>query len=309
MTHSRPPLAAEEPHRPTAAAARTELARTLRRWRQEAGNPTQVTVSRRTAIAQTTLSRYENPDGRYPAPEAAVRSLAAHYAVADAELVRALGLRASIDGGAGDTPAPEPVTEEVPKPAAAAVPVPAPVPGSTAGQVPGDERSRRRRAAWAAGSAALAAVAAAVLLYAVAGPGDGDGGGTGTTAAPSRQAMPAPTAAASCDGASCLHLDPVGTVCDRDAATAAEDRDFGVLIELRYSPSCHAAWAKMTGGSPGDRVQVFGTPPEQEEYRQQSGHDAHSKMVRADRPTEARACAVVDARGTVCATSTGTPTD
>lgn len=76
---------------------------------------------------------------------------------------------------------------------------------------------------------------------------------------------------------------------------------------LRYSPSCHAAWAKMSGGSPGDRVQVFGTLPEQEEYRQQSGHDAHSKMVRAARPADARACAVVDDRGTVCAAPPETP--
>ncbi|MFD0403833.1 DUF2690 domain-containing protein [Kitasatospora sp. NPDC127116] len=302
MTHSRPPQEAEEPDRQTAAAARAELARTLRRWRQDAGNPTQVTVSRRTAIAQTTLSRYENPDGRYPAPEAALRSLAAYYAVADGELVRALELRAAIDGGADDSPVPEPV----PEPAAATAPG-APLPGSgpTAGQEPGGER--RHRALWATGGAAVAAACA--ILYFAAGPGIGAGDISGTDAAstPARQAVPAPTAAFSCDGASCLHVDPVGTVCDRDAATAAADRDFGVLIELRYSPSCHAAWAKMSGGSPGDRVQVFGTPPEQEEYRQQSGHDAHSKMVRAARPADARACAVVDDRGTVCAALPETP--
>ncbi|MFB7126506.1 DUF2690 domain-containing protein [Kitasatospora sp. NPDC056273] len=297
MTHNRPPQAADEPDQPTAAAARAELARTLRRWRQEAGNPTQVTVSRRTAIAQTTLSRYENPDGRYPAPEAALHSLAAYYAVADGELVRALGLRAAIDGSTGDAPPPEPV----PEPAAATAPeAPAPSAEPTSGQEPGGRR--RRRAAWAAGGAAVAAAAAGALLYALAGPD------TGATVAPAPQAMPAPTAAASCDGASCVHVDPVGTVCDRDAATAAADRDFGVLIELRYSASCHAAWAKMSGGSPGDRVQVFGTPPEQEEYRQQSGHDAHSKMVRAARPADARACAVVDNRGTACAAPREAPT-
>lgn len=285
-------------NRPTATAARTELARTLRRWRQEAGNPTQVTVARRTTIAQTTLSRYENPDGRYPAPESAIRSLAAHYTVAADELDHALGLRAAIDCGTADAPEPQPGPQPAPEP----VPERVPEPSSTDGQEPGGRRRRRTTwAAWTVAGTALAAVAVGALLHTTARPG------TDAAATPSRHPRPAPAAGPSCDGASCLHVDPVGTGCDRDAATTAHNRDFGVLIELRHSPTCHAAWAKMSGGSPGDRVQVFGTPPEQEEYRQQYGHDAHTKMVRAPLPTAARACAVIHARGTVCTTPPPAP--
>ncbi|MBO1419176.1 DUF2690 domain-containing protein, partial [Streptomyces sp. FH025] len=126
---------------------------------------------------------------------------------------------------------------------------------------------------------------------------------TAATAPTVLAAPPQPSPTATCDSASCSGLDPAGTPCRYDAKTTAYKQAYGILIELRFSPSCRAAWAKMTGSSADDRIQVFGkegTPPDQQEYRQQHGHDAHTKMVHSVRPTDANACAIVVARGTAC---------
>ncbi|MFD7630326.1 DUF2690 domain-containing protein [Streptomyces sp. NPDC059851] len=97
-------------------------------------------------------------------------------------------------------------------------------------------------------------------------------------------------------------MEPAATTCANDAVTALVGHDYGIRIELRYSAHCRAAWAKMSGTTAGDRVMVTPKQGNAQEYRQQYGHDAHTKMVPASTPGDARACALVDDRGTVCAT-------
>ncbi|MER7533168.1 DUF2690 domain-containing protein [Streptomyces sp. NPDC097704] len=55
------------------------------------------------------------------------------------------------------------------------------------------------------------------------------------------------SAATSCYGSSCEGLDPATTICQNDARTVSWSDRFG--IELRYSPTCRAAWARVTGYS------------------------------------------------------------
>ncbi|WP_329275938.1 DUF2690 domain-containing protein [Streptomyces sp. NBC_00691] len=59
------------------------------------------------------------------------------------------------------------------------------------------------------------------------------------------------SAATSCYAQSCQGLDPATTVCQNDARTVLWD---GWLnVELRYSPSCRAAWARLgSGAAPTD---------------------------------------------------------
>ncbi|MFF9848846.1 DUF2690 domain-containing protein [Streptomyces litmocidini] len=57
------------------------------------------------------------------------------------------------------------------------------------------------------------------------------------------------SAATSCYGPSCTGLDPSTTVCQSDARTVRTG-DWGV--ELRYSPTCRAAWARKTSGASFD---------------------------------------------------------
>ncbi|MFE7588822.1 helix-turn-helix domain-containing protein [Kitasatospora sp. NPDC057512] len=149
-------------------SARVELARTLREWRARAGELPQKTVARRLNIAQTTVSRYESPDGRHPAPEAAVRALWSCYRLAEEDLDQALALRARVDeelrAGAASAEVAAPV-------AAVAVAAGEAVGGAVvvagAGEpsaAPAAGRSRHR-VAWVAGAtAALAGVVVGGLL-------------------------------------------------------------------------------------------------------------------------------------------------
>ncbi|MEU1224894.1 DUF2690 domain-containing protein [Streptomyces sp. NPDC005828] len=54
------------------------------------------------------------------------------------------------------------------------------------------------------------------------------------------------SAATSCYASSCAGLDPSTTICQNDARTVADTDYPGV--ELRYSPTCRAAWARYSRG-------------------------------------------------------------
>jgi hypothetical protein len=128
---------------------------------------------------------------------------------------------------------------------------------------------------------------------------------SGTKGAPpvssvSPTAQPSPTV--SCHGATCNSLEPARSACAEDAVTAYTGNKYGAVIELRYSARCGAAWAKMSKTSAGDRVVITPGQGNAEEYRQQYGRDAHTPMVAVDSSRDARACAIIQDRGTVCAT-------
>ncbi|MFE3072595.1 DUF2690 domain-containing protein [Streptomyces sp. NPDC059247] len=55
------------------------------------------------------------------------------------------------------------------------------------------------------------------------------------------------SAATSCYAASCQGLDPSTTICQNDATTVRDSYYPGV--ELRYSATCRAAWARYSAGA------------------------------------------------------------
>lgn len=59
-------------------------------------------------------------------------------------------------------------------------------------------------------------------------------------------AAPAHAATASCYASSCTGLDPAATTCQNDARTLLYGASGDTSIELRYSPSCRATWARLT---------------------------------------------------------------
>ncbi len=64
----------------------------------------------------------------------------------------------------------------------------------------------------------------------------------------------APAMAATCYSNGCNGLDPSATGCDVGAYTLEDfipPASGYALVELRYSPTCHAAWARYTTGAPG----------------------------------------------------------
>nr|ATE50856.1 hypothetical protein [Actinoplanes tsinanensis] len=134
--------------------------------------------------------------------------------------------------------------------------------------------------------------------------------GHGATPSASPTALVSPTAQGSpagthppaeCRDESCFGIDAKYAICQDDAATYYTGRAHGVLVELRFSPACQAAWAKMSGTSQGDVVRVTNNAGRSRHYTQQWGRDAHTTMVEAVSPDDAKACARTP-RGEVCAT-------
>ena len=105
---------------------------------------------------------------------------------------------------------------------------------------------------------ALLVIAAAVLLTDLGGSG-GDGvrrGGRRPADAEHRAHRRVP-AEVKCGGARCVGQDPENMGCGgRFAATLSSARVGTTLVELRYSKTCGAAWARVTGALPGDTVRL-----------------------------------------------------
>lgn len=87
------------------------------------------------------------------------------------------------------------------------------------------------------------------------------------------------SAAASCYGSSCNGVEPNGTTCASDAITAHSTTLSGRTIQLRYSPSCRAAWGKISGATVGNSVDVLNTNGNYQSATVNSGSDTHTRMV------------------------------
>ncbi|MFF8374639.1 DUF2690 domain-containing protein [Streptomyces sp. NPDC015661] len=101
------------------------------------------------------------------------------------------------------------------------------------------------------------------------------------------------SAATSCYASSCQGLDPATTICQNDARTVGTTSFYDV--ELRYSPTCRAAWARYPTFTP-NRLIIF--------VQRQDGNGTYSvhtsgsyavwtSMVN-DKDLLSRACGYVD---------------
>ncbi|MFJ8446931.1 helix-turn-helix domain-containing protein [[Kitasatospora] papulosa] len=186
-------------------------------------------------------------------------------------------------------------------------PHPAPDPGtagSRRGAGPGRPRGggRRRIALFLAGVlGALLLMAGAVLFIGLG--GDDDAGAV--TAAPSAEPGPGaarPPAGVECGGAGCAGQDPETMGCGgRFADTVARATVGGTLVEVRWSETCGAAWARLTRASAGDTVRITAGSSEQEGAVGAEA-DAYTPMVAADEASDARACATLASGATGCTT-------
>ncbi|MFF2073874.1 DUF2690 domain-containing protein [Kitasatospora sp. NPDC058162] len=70
------------------------------------------------------------------------------------------------------------------------------------------------------------------------------------------------SAATSCYASSCTGKDPATTTCANDAITVSTDGD----LELRYSPSCRAAWARDRNADAGESVSIKNHPGQDNDY-------------------------------------------
>ncbi|WP_433916587.1 XRE family transcriptional regulator [Streptomyces sp. NBC_01744] len=151
---------------------------------------------------------------------------------------------------------------------------------------------------------ALMVMAAAVLLT---GP-DGDDNDRKDAATPS--ASPSPSApelpdGVRCSGADCTGKDPEDMGCGGGfARTAASVTVGGSLVEVRYSETCAAAWARITRATPGDTVRITAGAAAGQRGAVDAGTDtdAYTPMVAVKKAADARACATLASGTKGCTT-------
>ncbi|MFJ8658000.1 DUF2690 domain-containing protein [Streptomyces sp. NPDC093795] len=164
-------------------------------------------------------------------------------------------------------------------------------------------RSRRRNVLlYAAGIVGALLVVTAALLLVDLGGSDSEAGRAApsptTTAPPTTRPATLP-AGVRCVGPDCTGQDPEAMGCGGDLATTVARARVGTAqIEVRYSGTCAAAWARITGATAGDTVTVEAGDTERRATVDSAGGadtavadtDAYTPMVAVASGADARAC-------------------
>ncbi|MFE7131186.1 helix-turn-helix domain-containing protein [Streptomyces sp. NPDC057638] len=176
------------------------------------------------------------------------------------------------------------------------------------------------------GVCALVVVAGAVLLSDV---GGGDASANAARAVPSVSApaaapqtgdAPSPAAGEAtagarsaaqagvkCQGATCAGQNPDAMGCGGRYATTVASRPVGTAtLQVRYSETCQAAWARITEAAVGDTVEISVNGDGTQTGRVNVATDAYTPMTAVPPGTRPTACATVAAAGdTICTNGSG----
>ncbi|MGS2589871.1 XRE family transcriptional regulator [Streptomyces hebeiensis] len=197
-----------------------------------------------------------------------------------------------------------------------ATPPPGHAPGHAAGAPgaapAGPRRGRPKAAVFAAGIVgALLLVAAAVLLTDIGGD-SGESTLAEESSPPPSPSKSAPSLPAGvlCSGEDCTGKDPEEMGCGGEYAQTTSNATVGTaLIEVRYSETCGAAWARITQAVAGDEVRITqGDAQEEGAGKAQTGsvettNDAYTPMLAVPDAAAAKACATLAAGQTGCTTT------
>lgn len=187
-------------------------------------------------------------------------------------------------------PAPPGATTVTAAPVTAAPVTAAPAPPSPSPHPP---HAQRKLALFLTGVVgALLVIAAALLLTDLGGAATSEAKTVARTpsASPATSA-PALPAGVKCGGAACTGKDPEAMGCGGEFAETVSRTYVGMaLLELRYSKTCQAAWARVTLAAPGDTVQVSVGGRTAQSGLVNADNDAYTPMAAVAAPTEAKAC-------------------
>lgn len=152
----------------------------------------------------------------------------------------------------------------------------------------------------------LLVVAAAVLLTGLGGGGASDDKAA-PTPSPSRTvatSAPALPAGVKCSGAACTGKDPEAMGCSGQYAATVSTATVGAAtIEVRYSKTCGAAWARVTQAVAGDSVRITGAGESEPQSRPvEAAGDAYTPMLAVPAASAAKACATLTTGVTGCTT-------
>ncbi|MGY1498117.1 DUF2690 domain-containing protein [Streptomyces sp. QTS52] len=101
-----------------------------------------------------------------------------------------------------------------------------------------------------------------------------------------------------CSGAACTGKDPENMGCGGQLAQTANSVTVGTtLVEVRYSKTCQAAWARITQAAPGDQVDVTASGAAKQTGAVDTDTDAYTPMVAVKDAGDATACVTLKATG------------
>ncbi|MFD7751467.1 DUF2690 domain-containing protein [Streptomyces sp. NPDC059757] len=167
---------------------------------------------------------------------------------------------------------------------------------------------RRKLTVFLTGVVGTLMVTAAAVLLTVPGGDDNDRKDAATpSASPSPRAAELPDGVR-CSGVGCTGKDPEDMGCGgRFARTAASVTVGGSLVEVRYSETCAAAWARVTRATPGDTVRITagGAAGQHGAVDAGTDTDAYTPMVAVDKAADARACATLASGTKGCTDAAG----
>ncbi|MFI0875860.1 helix-turn-helix domain-containing protein [Streptomyces parvus] len=295
---------------PREADLLTEQLRLLRRR----NGMTLATLANRTSYSKSSWGRYLS--GKALPPRQAVREFAQAVSVKPDRLLLLLEI-AERGQSRPDGKAREDAAAEVP-PTAAQDPdgdtdtEPDPVPGGEASPSPKAESPEARLPEQPASAPAPAASPRRARRWGlIVGAATGVGMATGLLAgmlvgAPESRGEPTSRgSSAKCTGFECRNKDAQGMECHIGVWTAAAEKVDGIHLELRYSPRCGAAWARITEGRVGDTARVEGPHNHSAARAITYDRDTYSPMVEAPYPAAARACVVIKDGGKEVCTAHG----
>ncbi|MGX1886048.1 XRE family transcriptional regulator [Streptomyces sp. NPDC055287] len=168
---------------------------------------------------------------------------------------------------------------------------------------PDGRRRRRKVTMFLAGVVgALLVIAAAVLLTDLGGTDKDPVAKDKPTAEPTTSAPELP-AGVKCSGDDCTGQDPETMGCGGEFAKTTASATVGTaFVEVRYSKTCGAAWARITQAAVGDKVQIAsdaaagageGEKPKAQNGLVDADKDAYTPMVAVPKAADAKACATL----------------
>ncbi|MGA5411480.1 XRE family transcriptional regulator [Streptomyces lavendulocolor] len=177
----------------------------------------------------------------------------------------------------------------------AAPPAPAPAARPSRGRgAPAPKGGRKVTMIVAAVVGVVLVIAAAVLLSGLGGDDDpAKNVAQSPTATPSTSASKALPAGVKCGGDDCTGKDPEAMGCGGEHVTTTSSATVGTTkVEVRYSKTCGAAWARISQAVAGDKVTISAGGATQN-GAVKIDKDAYTPMVAAADGTEPKACATL----------------
>ncbi|MGI5402413.1 XRE family transcriptional regulator [Streptomyces sp. CA-135486] len=148
---------------------------------------------------------------------------------------------------------------------------------------------------------ALLVIAAAVLLTDLGGDGGDAKAASRTPSATPTTSSPQLPAGVKCSGKDCTGQDPETMGCGGQFAKTVSSATVGnALVEVRYSKTCQAAWARITRAAPGDTVQISAGGEGAQNGLVNADNDAYTPMTAVTGPADAKACATLKTGGKGC---------